>query len=634
MKTENSSPFSFITSDSIIKYDEVQFNVEEVINTKDPKYKEKLYFIYDKQSDRFIYFYDSNIFIFNSKGKIEKYIKVELAEKIKLAAVEYTYNYLLLCTRSNQALICNLKYNISENYNIFDKGGFLGGFFIKRKPEKDNNYCKLCMVNEKKFIISKIYVEQTEKGEYVFKRKHFYTSKEMTIYNYFYNSDFNVVILRLELCDFFLVNLKSKVCYETLISLDHLNMNNIILISMFLVRNIYHQLYLIHLNSKNIEFYGLKDLKKKKPPKIIKLDYGVNHQNIKLQFTNNLVIIYNENNVFIYDIKSKNTNKILTINMKKNKEYSNFYKNIRVYGDFIAIGRSFYRTKFDYQKFFDKKYTENELETFLITLRRGNANHIIKKALIEILEKNEISKLYLLISNMIKYNTRKNKQINEDKKNAYQITCSGHNYFYLNNDEIFSLFSRKMKDKDPVKIIQFMGILYNLYETNNIKVDNDIFISTLFYHLNQVKDFSFFDSLFKNGLIPLNHKLGLYLVDRATHSEKEKNEEEDKKEKDKHEISDSDIMFYFGVDNLMEKEDGINEAIEDLMNEKKYSDCFDLASDYLCETKMKSQGSFEYFRNFVNEQLYQFNKKGNNEEENIIDNNDDEQNKENEENSK
>ena len=43
MKTENSSPFSFITSDSIIKYDEVQFNVEEVINTKYPKYKEKLY---------------------------------------------------------------------------------------------------------------------------------------------------------------------------------------------------------------------------------------------------------------------------------------------------------------------------------------------------------------------------------------------------------------------------------------------------------------------------------------------------------------------------------------------------------------------------------------------------------------
>jgi hypothetical protein len=377
------------------------------------------------------------------------------------------------------------------------------------------------------------------------------------------------------------------------------------------------------MNSKNIEFYGLKDLKKKKPPKVIKLDYGVNHQNIKLQFTNNLVIIYNEKNIFIYDIKSKTNNKIFTINMGKNKEYPNFYKNIRIYGDFIAIGRSFYRTKFDYQIYFDKKYKENELETFLITLRRGNAKHIIKKVLIEILENNEMTKLHLLISNMIKYNARKNKQIIEDKKNAYLIACSGHNYFYLNNDEIFSLFSRKIKDKDPIKIIQFMGIIYNLYETNNIKVDSDIFISTLFYHLNQIQDFSFFDSLFKNGLIPLNHKLGLYLVDRATHSEKDKNEKEDKKEKDKNEISDNDIMFYFGVNNIMEKEDGINEAIEDLMNEKKYSDCFDLASYYLCEKRMNSQGSFGYFRNFVNEQLYQFNN-----------NKDDEQNKENDENTK
>ena len=176
-----------------------------------------------------------------------------------------------------------------------------------------------------------------------------------------------------------------------------------------------------------------------------------------------------------------------------------------------------------------------------------------------------------------------------------------------------------------------MGIIYNLYEVNKIKVDNDIFISTLFYQLNQVEDFSFFDSLFKNGLIPLNHKLGLYLVDRATHSEKDKNQKEDKKEKDKHEISDNDIMFYFGLENKMEKEDGTNEAIEDLMDEKKYSDCFDLASYYLCETKMNSQGNLGYFRNFVNEQLYQFNKKGNSEEENNINNMDDELNKENDE---
>ena len=607
MKNKNNAPFSFISSDSIINYDEVNFNIEEVTNTKDPKYKDKIYFIYDKQSDRFIYFYDSNIFIFNSKGTIEKYTKIELAERIKMAAVEYSYSFLLLLTKSNQAIISDLKTNVYENYNVFDKGEFLGGFFIKRRPDKDNKFCKLFMVSEKKFIISKLYVEQTEKGEYIFKRKSVYTSKEMQIYNYFYNSDFNIVIIRIELCDFLLINLKSKLCYETLIPLDNLNNQGIILLSMFLVRNIYQQLYLIHLNSKNIEFYGLKNLKKKKPPKVIKLDYGVNHQNIKLQFSNNLVIIYNENNIFIYDIKSKLNNKVLTINMGKNKEYINFYKNIRVYGDYVAIGRKFYKIKFEHEIYFDKKYRGNENECFLILLRRENTKHIIKKIIIEILQNNEMTKLYSLILIFVKNNAKNVKKINYDKKNAYQIIIPGYNYFYLNSDEIFSLFSRKIKDGDPIKIIQFMGIIYSLYQTNEIKVDNDIFISTLFYHLNQIKDFSFFESSYKNGLIPLNHKLGLYLVDRAIHSE---NENEKKEEKNKNEINDNDIMLNLGMENLMENEDGIKEVIEELFNEGKYFECFDLASYYLCEKNMDKQGKFGYFKNLIGEQLYQFNKKG------------------------
>ena len=306
MKSKKNTTFSFLPKDSIIDYEEVHHNLDEIINIKESKYKDKLYFIYDKQSDRFIYFFNSNIFIFNSKGTLEKYTKVELSETVKIAAVEYTCNFLLLLTKSNQGIICELRNNIYENYSIFDKGNFLGGFFIRRKPDKDNKYCKLCIVSEKNFIISKIYVEPTEKGEIVFRRKTVFTSKEMKILNYFYNSDFNVIIFKVEKCDFILVNLKSKYCYETFISLDnYLNRNNIMMMSSFLVRNIYHKLYFIHMNSKIIEFYGLKDIKNKKPPKVIQLEFGVYNQNIKLQFTNNLVIIYNDNYIFIYDIKLK-----------------------------------------------------------------------------------------------------------------------------------------------------------------------------------------------------------------------------------------------------------------------------------------------------------------------------------------
>ena len=597
MKNKKNDTFSFLPKDSIIEYEEVHHNLDEIINVKESKYKDKLYFIYDKQSDRFIYFFNSNIFIFNSKGTLEKYTKVELSETVKIAAVEYNCNFLLLLTKSNQGIICELRTNIYDNYNIFDKGNFLGGFFIRRDPDKDNKYCKLCMVNNKNFIISKIYVEQTEKGEIVFKRKNFFTSKEMKILNYFYNSDFNVIIFKVEKCDFILVNLKSKYCYETFISLDdYLNRNNIMMMSLFLVRNIYHKLYFIHMNSKIIEFYGLRDIKNKKPPKVIQLEFGVYNQNIKLQFTNNLIIIYNDNNIYIYDIKLKKNNKILTINYLKNKDYHNFYKNIKICGDYLAIGKEFYKTKFMPEIYYNKNIKLNEKDTFFITLRRENTKHIIKKLLIEIFENYEITKLYELLSILIKNNARNQKTINYNKKNAYQIISAGKNYFYLNNDEIFTIFSRKIKGRDPIKIIQFMGIIYKLYQINDIAVDNDIFISTLFYHLNQIKDFSFFDSVFKNGLIPLNHKLGLYLIDRATHPVNEKKIE--KKDKNNNN-NDKNIIFNCGIENLMEKDEGITESVDELMNQEKYFECFDLVSYYLCEKNFNQQGNVGYFKNFM-----------------------------------
>ena len=379
------TPFPFLPKDSVINYEEIQHKLNEIINAKESKYKDKLYYIYDKQSDRFIYFYESNIFILNSRGILEKKIKIELLEKIKLAAVEYNCNFMLLLTKSNQGIISDLNNNINDNYNIFDKGDFMGGFFIKRDSGKDNKYCKLCMVSNRNFIISKIYTEQTDRNGIVFKRKNFFTSKEMRIYNYFYNSDFNIIIIRIELYDFLVVNLKSKICYENLITLNNLNTKDIIPVSMFLVRNIYHKLCFIHMNSKDIEFYKIKDLKNIKQPKVIKLDLGVNHQNIKLQFTNNLIFIFNEKNIYIYDTKSKSDNKILTINYNKSKDYQNFYKNIKIYGDYISIGNKFYKTIFSPEKYYEYNITnkiKKEEEMLLVLLRRDNGRNILKKIFI------------------------------------------------------------------------------------------------------------------------------------------------------------------------------------------------------------------------------------------------------------
>ena len=609
-KKDKNNFTKFVTSESPVLFEEVHHNIENIINTKDSRYSEKLYFLYDKQSNRFIYFYDSNIFIINSKGAQEKQVKIELLEKVKLAAVEFNCNYMLLLTKSNQAIISDLNNKIYEKYNIFDKGDFIGGFFIKRNKGKEDNFCKLCMVSNKNFIISKIYTEQSDKGGIIFKRKNFYTSKEMHIYNYFYNSDFKVIIIRIELCNFLVVNLKSKICYENLITLNNLNTKDIIPVSMFLVRNIYHKLYFIHMNSKDIEFYAIKDLKNIKQPEIIKLDLGVNHQNVKLQFNNNLVFIFNEKNIYIYDIKSKSENKIMVINYLKNKDYQNFYKNIKIFGDYISLGNKFYKTIFSPEKFYEYNLINKNIkeeEMLLILLRRDNSRNIIKKILIEILENAQIEKIYSLINTSITKNT-KNKDIIPDKKNPFQILLNpGKNYFFLNSDEIFALFSRKIKDLNPIRIIQLMGVLYKLYENNNIPIDNDIFVSTLFYQLNLVKNFSFLESGFKNKLIPKNNKLGWYLIDKATHA--------------KNEIYDWEKIFDMGIENLMEKEEGLGQAADELLENKRDFDCFELINDYFTQKNLEGNGGNKFGKIDYIKNLMQLNKKENEDDNQEIDEN-------------
>ena len=147
-----------------------------------------------------------------------------------------------------------------------------------------------------------------------------------------------------------------------------------------------------------------------------------------------------------------------------------------------------------------------------------------------------------------------------------------------------------------------MGILYKLYETNNIPTDNDIFVSTLFYQLNLVKNFSFLESGFKNKLIPKNNKLGMFLIDKATHN--------------KNEIHDWNKIFDLGIENLIEKEEGIGEAVDELLENKKYFDCFELINDYYTKENLKKeennkQGTIDYFKQFVKGHVTQLNKKEN-----------------------
>ena len=153
-----------------------------------------------------------------------------------------------------------------------------------------------------------------------------------------------------------------------------------------------------------------------------------------------------------------------------------------------------------------------------------------------------------------------------------------------------------IKNINPIRLVQLMGILYKLYENNNIPTENDIFVSTLFYQLNKVKNFSFLESGFKNKLIPTNNKLGWYLIDKATHV--------------KNEIKDWDKIFDLGIENLLEKEEGLGQAVDELLDNERYDDCYELIIDYYTNENLKKnenannkQGTIDYFKQIVTRQL-------------------------------
>ena len=155
-----------------------------------------------------------------------------------------------------------------------------------------------------------------------------------------------------------------------------------------------------------------------------------------------------------------------------------------------------------------------------------------------------------------------------------------------------------------------MGVLYKLYENNNIVIDNDIFVSTLFYQLNLVKNFSFLESGFKNKLIPKNNKLGWYLIDKATHA--------------KNEIYDWEKIFDMGIENLTEKEEGLGQAADELMENERNFDCFELINDYFTQKNLEGNngikfGKIDYIKNLMSGQL---NKKENENDNQEIDGND------------
>ena len=540
-KNNENSLFSFIPETSPIIYKKITSltpdikSLNEKIKSKNIPFKPT--FFYDKYTNQFLYINGEDVIILDTKFEIKSFSRINVNEKVKSISIEYNNKYILYTTYNYKSMIINLLDLETIECPENKKAQYLGGFFIPHKsPQKEHDYFILCMVSRKYFNISRIKISNDQHNELQYMSNKAFKSNNMKIIDYNFNHIFKLLlIIRDDPYSFCIYNLKSKCTYKTSIIL-----NNIKIIekeSKLYLENIYKKLYLIHLIDSTIEIYRLNDLKEVKEP--LKINYNcninknkVNIKYIFLQFYNSLIFVYMENFIKLYDIKSKNNNyEIFNLKITKDQFYDTFYK-AKIIGKYLLINDLFYKIKFDKLNYKNNSYS-NIKDNFFLILRRKNSINI------------------------------------NNKNEPYRVIYIGNNRFFFSEDLLFEIFNQNLTPNiSPDILVKILSYFYHIYKSNNICLDIDLFYSSLFYQLNKIDSFYQIENLIKNRMIPINEKLGVYLIMRA------------KRFKDNYQYN---YCYNIGIDILLSenKIDGniIKEIVEDSLKKNNILDAVNLIAD-------------------------------------------------------
>ena len=427
-------------------------------------------------------------------------------------------------------------------------------------------------------------------NEGIFHFKNTHISETIPITEYYFNNIFNVLIIRNEYQGFSLINLKNSYCFNSLIPL---NINNVDLISKFYIHNIYNKLYFIHFCENRLELYRLNNLKEKKEPKKIlfnKSGKSIDYEFTQIQFYNNLIILYMGDNIRIYDIKAGQMKKFGKVDIPQ-KKVDGFFDKMKTFGKLVEINNGLYKIKFLPDIFLTINVT-NTFETFFNLLRRKNAKNAATTLLINLIEHDELFTFYAIISKLIENYAKSIEEIKvDDKKNIYEITYIGHNFFYLPQDDIFSLFNKDINNIENLKLLHVMISVYNGYAKKNIPIDKDVFISALFYQLNKTDDFSKLDFMIKNKVIPVNKNLGLYLIDRSKTIE---------------DIEKKNLSLNLGIEILLSENENIDDVLYELIEEKKFEESINIITDYYFGYSYKLDKKNKEIKEDINKHIRKF----------------------------
>ena len=571
---------------TILKNEIISFTKLE--NFFDPEKEYNL--LYDEDKNLYIKFDKQFLKVFQQDSKIIYQMDFTYNNEIKMGI--FNKNIQILCLISNEKL-----YFVNFEKQIFSIVFYEKLLFVcfLGSPKKDKNL--LCILTEELF---KVLCIDFSNYENVTEKK--YVEIPVKTNDYLYNEKYKILILKYE-NSFTIINLKNdktllKPFYNVKIPVEEIN-------KMYL-HEIYNKLYLIIIDSSTIKFFELNNINKIEKKKEI----HINTKEIEIQFFDNLIICYLDDNISIYDIQMKKNQLIAKV-----KYDPLIKKDIAFYNDVIKINGNYYLTNINLELLmnsFKENNFDNYEELFFCLYRRKNNNIEHINYCIYIIEKGKFNSIIQIFKKNIKmYLTSKN-YIQEENKSESYIKTYKKKFTYVGQIDFFQIFNSEINIKKE-KLLKIICLYVSLCKENQIEIEMEVLIPILINQFNHMKNVSFSEFLIKSKLLPLDISLGFYFIDRYSMIG---NKEEKK------------FSLNLGISILLQSDANIDikKPLFELIKEKKYIEVINLIHEKFLQDKKHSKKDYsekklkKYFYNEINH-IYKQNNSNLNLEEFVKNNN-------------
>ena len=483
------------------------------------------FFVYDQYTSTFIVINnDSKTYSFLAK-KEKITLSLSTLSPITAISIDDSFLYLTEVHLNNVVIFRSIKRNISSVIFQSENDRILSVLFISAKDAKK----KILIITATSLSI---YTAEETNGVIA---REIILAKRIAIDDFVYLKSKKILIIKSSV-NFLMLNVNN--IEENKAMTISFQVKSLLNISKFFIEDIYDRSYFIHFTEGQVQLINLRSVNKVE--KIILFtndltDSKIDYKTAKLQFTNNLILIYINKSILIYDIKQKNNYNIGVIDIAMNYQ--------KVYGDYIEVDSEVCKVQFNLE-FFYKNSNCNTYDTFFTLLRRKDSMKVCVDVLIDLIAKFQVTNLKNIFAKLIRIIVRNNSK----------SPLSKYERNYIPQEKLFAIFlDRKTTQISSEKKIKLLISLLHILTENHIQIDETFFI-VLENIVDTLDSFELLDSVVKNG-IPPNEKFASFLIDKSTEKEVEY-----KKRK---------ILFNLGI-HILSKLNLINEIVLQLIQNKMY----------------------------------------------------------------